>query len=52
MFELKEPHTFRMQDETGKRSVQILVAVEGCGIVEVPGTNPVTLARGDAVRRS
>jgi mannose-6-phosphate isomerase len=49
MFELKEPHKFRMQDETGKRSVQILVAVEGCGIVEAPGTNPVTLARGDAV---
>ena len=29
--------------------MQILVAVEGCGIVEAPGTNPVTLARGDAV---
>jgi len=49
MFELKEPHSFRTQDETGKHSVQILVAVEGCGIVEVAGTNPVTLARGDAV---
>jgi len=49
MFELKEPHKFRTNDETGKRSVQILVAVEGCGIVEAPGANPVTLARGDAV---
>ncbi len=49
MFELKEPHTFQTQDEAGKRSVQILVAVEGCGIVEAPGANPVTLARGDAV---
>ena len=49
MFELKEPHSFRTQDETGKHSVQILVAVEGCGIVEAAGTNPVTLARGDAV---
>jgi mannose-6-phosphate isomerase len=49
MFELKEPHRFRTPDENGKRSVQILVAVEGCGIVESPGTNPVTLARGDAV---
>src|SRR5690349_21361950 len=49
MFELKEPHRFRTPDESGKRSVQILVAVEGCGIVESPGANPVTLARGDAV---
>jgi mannose-6-phosphate isomerase len=49
MFELKEPHRFQTKDETGKHSVQILVAVEGCGIVEAPGTNPVTLARGDAV---
>lgn len=49
MFELKQPHSFRTQDNTGKHSVQILVAVEGCGIVEAPGANPVTLARGDAV---
>ena len=37
MFELKEPHSFRTEDSPGKRSVQILVAVEGCGIVEAPG---------------
>ena len=49
MFELKAPHSFKTQDASGKRSVQILVAVEGCGIVETPGTNAVTLARGDAV---
>jgi mannose-6-phosphate isomerase len=49
MFELKEPHSFKTQDGSEKRSVQILVAVEGCGIVETPGTNAVTLARGDAV---
>lgn len=49
MFELKQPYSFRTQDETGKHSAQIMVAVEGCGIVEAPGTNPVTLARGDAV---
>ncbi len=49
MFELKGPHSFKTQDGSGKRSVQILVAVEGCGIVETPGTNAVTLARGDAV---
>jgi hypothetical protein len=29
--------------------VQILVALEGCGIVEVAGRAPVTLAKGDAV---
>ncbi len=53
MFELKEPQSFKTsfktEDGTGKRSVQILVAVEGCGIVEARGANPVTLARGDAV---
>jgi len=49
MFELKQPHKFRTEDNPGKRSLQILVGVEGCGIVESPGANPVTLARGDAV---
>ncbi|MGH9550446.1 MAG: type I phosphomannose isomerase catalytic subunit [Terriglobales bacterium] len=49
MFELKQPHSFRTQDDRGKHSVQILVAVEGCGIVEASGRNPVTLAKGDAV---
>jgi len=49
MFELKQPHSFRTRDESGKRSVQILVAVEGCGVVEADGAEPVTLARGDAV---
>ena len=32
-----------------RSSVQILVAVEGCGVIEVPGGEPVTLAKGDAV---
>ena len=49
MFELNQPQTFRTQDNATKHSVQILVAVEGCGIVDAPGANPVTLARGDAV---
>jgi threonine dehydrogenase-like Zn-dependent dehydrogenase len=49
MFELKGPQEFRTRDEAGKSSVQILVAVEGCGIVEALGTEPVTLAKGDAV---
>jgi mannose-6-phosphate isomerase len=53
LFELKSPHTFSttesVKDESGKTSVQILVAVEGCGVVEVDGCDPVTLAKGDAV---
>jgi mannose-6-phosphate isomerase len=49
MFELKQPRSFHTRDESGKNSVQILVAVEGCGIVEASGANPVTLARGDGV---
>jgi len=49
LFELKEPHVFLTADDAGKTSVQILVAVEGCGVVEAQGRNPVTLAKGDAV---
>ena len=49
MYELKAPHEFSTRDESGKDSAQILVAVEGCGIVEAPGQAPVTLAKGDAV---
>src|SRR6266849_7706529 len=32
-YELKEPHNFRTKDKSGKDSVQIMVAVEGCGVV-------------------
>jgi mannose-6-phosphate isomerase len=49
MFELKQPHDFTTRSAAGKRSVQILVATEGCGVVEAPGMGPVTLAKGDAV---
>jgi mannose-6-phosphate isomerase len=49
LFELKDPQDFKTRGETGKRSVQILVAVEGCAVIEAPGTEPVTLAKGDAV---
>jgi mannose-6-phosphate isomerase len=49
MFELKDPQDFRTRDEEGKDSVQILVAVEGCGMIEARGAEPVTLAKGDAV---
>jgi mannose-6-phosphate isomerase len=47
-FELKEPYEFRTGEHAGKSSVQILVAVEGCGVIESPGFEPVTLAKGDA----
>jgi mannose-6-phosphate isomerase len=49
MFEMKDKQELSTRDESGKSSAQILVAVEGCGIVEVVGTEPVTLAKGDAV---
>jgi mannose-6-phosphate isomerase len=49
MFEVKEPHVFSTAVAARKTSVQILVAVEGCGVVEVQGRDPVTLAKGDAV---
>jgi mannose-6-phosphate isomerase len=49
MFELKQPHSFPTCDDSGKSSVQILVAIEGCGIVETPGVQPVTLGKGDAI---
>ncbi|MFB3915779.1 MAG: type I phosphomannose isomerase catalytic subunit [Terriglobales bacterium] len=32
-----------------RNSVQVLVGLDGCGIVETPGEPPVTMARGDAV---
>src|ERR1700720_2580621 len=37
LFELKAPHDFSTRDESGKDSVQILVAIEGCGVVEAQG---------------
>ncbi|MGA8302063.1 MAG: type I phosphomannose isomerase catalytic subunit [Terriglobales bacterium] len=49
LYELQEAHEFSTSDTSGRNSVQILVAVEGCGIVEVQGKAPVTLAKGDAV---
>ncbi len=58
MFELKEPHVFSTaaaeqngsrKNDAGKTSAQILVALEGCGVVVVQGRDPVTLAKGDAV---
>ena len=49
LFELKSPQEFSTSDEVEKSSVQILVAVEGCGVVEAQGCDPVTFAKGDAV---
>jgi len=49
MFEAKDPFQLSTSDDSGKSSVQILVAVEGCGVIEAPGKDPVTLAKGDAV---
>lgn len=49
LFELKQPHDFATKSGSGGSSVQILVATEGCGIVEAEGMDPVTLAKGDAV---
>ncbi len=55
LFELKEPQEFptfarvEFENDSGKTSAQILVAVEGCGVVETQGRDSVTLAKGDAV---
>jgi mannose-6-phosphate isomerase len=49
MFEAKEPLELSTQDDSGQSSVQILTAVEGCGVIEAAGMDPVTLAKGDAV---
>lgn len=49
LFELKVPHGFSTRDTSGKTSAQILVAVDGCGVVETQGCDPVTLAKGDAI---
>jgi mannose-6-phosphate isomerase len=47
-FELKQQQDFRAA--TGvPNSVRILVVIDGCGVVEVGGGEPVTIAKGDAV---
>jgi len=47
-FELKQPQDFRAEPDL-PNSVRILVAVDGCGVVETRGAEPVTFAKGDAV---
>jgi len=49
MFEMKDAQELNTCDGLGKNSVQILVATDGCGIVEAGGTEAVTMAKGDAV---
>jgi len=49
MFEMKDAQELSSRDESGKSSAQILVAVEGCGVVEAAGAESVTFAKGDAV---
>ncbi len=49
MFEMKSAQELNAHDDSGKSSAQILVAVEGCGIVEAAGAEAVTMAKGDAV---
>src|ERR1043165_8879152 len=49
MFELKEPQKLETRDASGQTCVHILVATDGCGMVEVDGKDPVMLAKGDAV---
>jgi len=49
MFEMKDPQDLSTRDDSGKTSAQILVAVEGCGVVEASGAEAVTLTKGEAV---
>lgn len=49
MFEAKDPVELNTRHDPSRSSVQILVAVEGCGVVETTGAEPVTVAKGDAV---
>ncbi len=49
MMEMKDAQQMSTRDDSGKSSAQILVAVEGCGMVEASGAEPVTFAKGDAV---
>ena len=49
LFEAKGPVSLATVDDSGKTSAQIMVAVEGCGVVEARGGDAVTLAKGDAV---
>jgi uncharacterized protein YjlB len=48
-FNLNEGKVLSTADESGVRSVQILVGLGGSGAVAAPGAQPVTFGKGDAV---
>jgi mannose-6-phosphate isomerase len=48
-FDINEDLELSTRDDSGRSSVQIVVALEGCGVLEAPGREPVTLTKGDAV---
>ena len=47
LWTLGDAQEFEGHDESGKTSAQILVALDGCGVVAAPGMEPVMLAKGD-----
>jgi mannose-6-phosphate isomerase len=49
LFDLKEPQNFQAVENPGKGSVQILVCVDGCGVLEGDGVEATTFTKGDAV---
>jgi mannose-6-phosphate isomerase len=49
MFEVKDIQQLSTRDDSGKSSAQILVAVEGCGVLEAGNSEPITVTKGDAV---
>jgi mannose-6-phosphate isomerase len=48
-FELHQIQEFATVDEWGKRSAQIVAALEGCAIIESAGCEPMILGKGDLV---
>jgi mannose-6-phosphate isomerase len=48
-FELRAPKPLSTTDESGMRSVRILVALDGRGVVNVHAMEPVRFGKGDAV---
>ena len=44
---VRKPHSFKPRN--GKSSMEVLVALDGCGVVEIDGMKPVTFAKGEAV---
>jgi len=49
MLEMKDEQELTTREDSGRTSAQILVAVEGCGVVAAAAAEPVTFAKGDAV---